>query len=284
MKKTRIAILGFGKVGQTIFNTIQSQDAFGEAFQVTALWNRTFSAFEGWDFPDEVKLFAHIKDLMQQLEEIDLLIECSHASILKKYAADIVQKTNLFISSPAAFGDAAFKLGLEQALQRSNFNCYLPLGASVGLWDVLRLDQANSLKSLEVIMKKHPDSFKIDEPKVVERMKYALNNAKPIKIFSGSIDLINQIAPQNTNTMAIYALAARSLGFSNCTGQLIADASLEAHIVELKVETIGGLKIHLIRDNPAQPDAVTGKATFGSFLNSLLHYQKGILHHHFTFC
>jgi hypothetical protein len=84
--------------------------------------------------------------------------------------------------------------------------------------------------------------------------------------------------------LSIYAMASPSLGFTNCQGTIIADRKLEAHIVECEVETTLGLKLHFTRYNPAKKDAVTGSATFSSFLNSLLYYKKGIAHRGVVFC
>lgn len=282
--KTKIAILGFGKVGQVLLNTIRDNTDFGNRFEVVALWNRSFSVFESVAIPKGISVYQNLEDLLQKLDKIDLVVECAHPTVLHQYATTILRKTNLFVSSPTAFANAAFRQKVEAELAAGQYTCYIPLGASVGLWDVIRLDQGGQLEALSVIMKKHPDSFKIKAPLVLEKMTTALEGTGAIEIAKGTIAEMNEIAPQNTNTMAIYAMAASALGFDHCQGILLADRALEAHIIELRVKTKGGLQLTLIRDNPAGHGAVTGSATFGSFLNSLYQYSNGILHQHFTFC
>ena len=282
MKK--IAILGFGKVGQKVWKTIQEQPLFKERFEVVALWNRTSSVFDDFDFSKSIEVYQDLDDLVQNLKEVDLVVECSHPNIVKQYAVEILKQTNFFISSPTAFADEVFRQQFFQQMANNSNKCYLPLGASVGIWDVIRLDQDGQLKSLKVSMKKEPASFKITAPKIVAKMEEAKKATTPITLAKAPIYEINKIAPQNTNTMSIYALAAASLGFENCEGHIVADQSLDAHLVELNIETKGGLKLSLLRDNPANRGQVTGSATFGSFLNSLYHFQAGIYHNHFTFC
>ena len=280
----KIAVLGFGKVGQTVVNTIQQHPTFKARFTVVALWNRTARVFDQFDHLDEVKIYETVPELLRHPEGIDLVIECSHPSVIRAHAEAILQRTNLFVSSPTAFADREFRLRYHQQIEATQYRCYLPLGASVGVWDLIRLDQDGQLKSLSVAMKKEPNSFKIKDPSILDKLETAKRSSTPITLIKGPIDEINEIAPQNTNTMAIYALAAASLGFDKCEGQIIADRSLNAHLVELTTETKGGLKLALLRDNPANRGQVTGSATFGSFLNSLYHFREGITHNHFTFC
>jgi hypothetical protein len=79
--------------------------------------------------------------------------------------------------------------------------------------------------------------------------------------------------------MAVGATIASNLGFDGVQGCLIADASLDdRHIVEIELTgpetTIGenkklGFHLKTIRTNPAQLGAVTGTATFLSFVSSI---------------
>ena len=118
----------------------------------------------------------------------------------------------------------------------------------------------------------------------MEKLQTAEQEDGEFEVFAGPVDALNQIAPQNTNTMSIYALAAQALGFKECQGAIYADRNLDAHIVKLYVETTLGLTLDLERYNPADPNAVTGSATFTSFLNSVFNLQNGINHNHFIFC
>ena len=65
------------------------------------------------------------------------------------------------------------------------------------------------------------------------------------------------------------------MGFDGVTGRLVADPSLVTH--EIEIETRGptrpdGSRFSCVtkRSSPAPPGAVTSKATYGSFLESLV--------------
>jgi len=159
---------------------------------------------------------------------------------------------------------------------------YVGTGAFWGAEDIAKMNERNTLRSLSITMKKHPDSYKLNEPlhsKLInERKKFGDQNGEII-LYSGPVRELCQLAPNNVNTMAVGATIASNLGFDGVQGCLIADASLDdRHIVEIELtgpETIIGEKkqlgFHLktIRTNPAQLGAVTGTATLLSFVNSI---------------
>jgi len=102
--------------------------------------------------------------------------------------------------------------------------------------------------------------------------------------------------------MACAALAAVNLGLDKTQAKLVADDRLDAHVIgtpspcplvvllpghgrrihpltpiTLEIEVTGPetpgygeFKVVTVRSNPAPPGAVTGQATYGSFLSSLL--------------
>ena len=280
----KIALLGFGKVGQVILEKIAQDPDWRSRFSVTHIWNRSKTVFEGVSLSSEITVCDSIDEIIACLDEIDLVVECSHPSILHAHGVEILRKTDLFVSSPTAFSDPDFHRMVVETLGTASSKCYLPVGASVGLWDIIRLDQNGQLKGLFVEMKKHPHSFRISEPEAKANLDKALATDQPVQVVSGPVGMINPIAPQNTNTMSVYALAAQALGFEGCQGSVVADTSLDAHIVTCKVETTLGLSLDFERYNPAKKDAVTGSATFSSFLNSLYYHQSGVEHNHFVFC
>ena len=96
-------------------------------------------------------------------------------------------------------------------------------------------------------------------------------------LFEGTVRDLCPLAPNNVNTMATAALAvSSSLGFDGTRATLICDPRLTTMAID--VEARGkepapgkpGLVVHSNRVNPSAPGAVTGMATFQSFLRSLL--------------
>ncbi len=109
----------------------------------------------------------------------------------------------------------------------------------------------------------------------------------PRVLWKGPVRELCPLAPNNVNTMACAALAAHNLGFDKTVGCLVADKSLQAHVIT--IEAFGpvaadGDRFHVStrRYNPAKAGSVTGSATFASLWSSLLvavtrlHQQAGI--------
>ncbi len=97
-----------------------------------------------------------------------------------------------------------------------------------------------------------------------------------VVLYEGPVRALCPLAPNNVNTMAAAAIAATNLGLNGVTGRLISDPDLtDWHVVE--VEVFGPISsngtqfnVKTVRSNPADPGAVTGSATYNSFLSSIL--------------
>ena len=280
----RLAILGFGKVGQKLVRTVLRDSAFNSKFKLAGIWNRSLDKLK--DHPDlkGIPIYNSLSDLLHDAASFDLVVECAHPDIFREFGPKLISESNIFMSSPSILGFDDFKLVFEKALSDSSNNCYLPIGASIGIWDIIKLDQQNRLQELSVTMTKHPDSFKIDHPEIRYRLDLARTSGKAVRLIEDSIDIINRLAPQNTNTMSIFNLGASHLSKKEKKGILVADPNIDTHIVQLHAVTSGGLELKLERINPAGHGAVTGNATFDSFTSSLLHFDIGIPHNSYIFC
>lgn len=279
-----VAILGLGKVGQTLLQSLETTPELKSLFVVRGLWNRSPSVFTDMDLPSGIVVYPDVETLLDNLSDIDLVIECSHPSVLIQYAGRILERSNLFVSSPTAFANPDFLDSIQQQLKHCQHQCYIGLGASLGVQDIIRLDRGRQIKSLEVEMRKHPDSFKLPGETEQAEQQIAREQDGDTVLASGTVGEVNAVAPQNTNTMSAFALAASNLGFSGCTARIVANPALDSHIVLCKVETEGGLRLTLLRDNPAGHGQVTGSATFYSFLESVTNHASGIRHNGFVFC
>jgi predicted dinucleotide-utilizing enzyme len=127
-------------------------------------------------------------------------------------------------------------------------------------------------------MKKHPASLKVEEPLRSKLQSYA-NDAAAVGefvVYEGSVRELCPLAPNNVNTMACAALAGFTLGFDGVKARLIADKSLEAHVIDIelrgpkKEDPNDEFRVSTTRINPAKVGAVTGSATYVSFVSSML--------------
>merc|ERR1712203_365176 len=149
----------------------------------------------------------------------------------------------------------------------------IPSGALWGGEDIRKMAERGTLTGLSVTMRKHPASFKL-EGELRERNREVKDEA--VVLYHGPVRQLCPLAPNNVNTMAAAAVAAQNLGFDGTWGRLVADPTAQDwHIIEVTVEGPVGpagnkFSVNTVRRNPANPGAVTGSATYASFLSSLL--------------
>jgi aspartate dehydrogenase len=153
---------------------------------------------------------------------------------------------------------------------------YIPSGALWGARDIQNMASRGNLCGLTVTMKKAPHHLKLLPPLSDALTEIVASGAKGESVlYDGPVRGLAPLAPNNTNTMAAAALAAHNLGMDGTRGRLIADPDLEAHIVEVEVEGAGKpgappFRCVTRRFNPAESGAVTGDATYASFMSSIL--------------
>jgi len=181
---------------------------------------------------------------------------------------------NLFVGSPSAFASKDLDECVH-AVQtgKTKNSIYVPVGALWGSRDISRLAEMKKLTALNITMKKHPTSYRLEEGEaktVLDRVLREETEGETI-LFKGTVRELCKHAPNNVNTMACLALASSpSLGFDAVIGCIVSDPALQSHVIEVDVVGQNGFKVQTIRDNPAGVGAVTGRATFDSFLCSIL--------------
>jgi len=209
----------------------------------------------------------------------DLIVEVAHPDISKKFGSIFLSAADYMPASTTAFADHELERSLLQEADRpTGRGLYIPRGALWGAEDIQRMSDDGSLKSLTVTMKKAPHHLKVlgslqaALDAVVAKGEAAVGETV---LYEGPVRALCPLAPNNVNTIAAAALAGRSLGLDGVIGRLVVDPSLQKHIVEIEVEgpsKPGGepFRVLTTRSNPAEKGAVTGDATYASFLNSLL--------------
>lgn len=176
------------------------------------------------------------------------------------------------VGSPTALSDTELETSLRNAADKHGL--YIPSGAFWGGEDIKKMADRGTLQALKVTMKKHPSSFKLEGDL---KLKNDQVIDKAVSLYDGPVRNLCPLAPNNVNTMAAAALAAHNLGFDKVQGCIVADPSLtDWHIVQVEVWGPGdidkGTAFHVktVRSNPAKIGAVTGSATYASFLSSVL--------------
>eukprot|EP01138_Halocafeteria_seosinensis_P002486 gb/GECG01002543.1/.p1 GENE.gb/GECG01002543.1/~~gb/GECG01002543.1/.p1 ORF type:complete len:292 (+),score=34.02 gb/GECG01002543.1/:1-876(+) len=272
--RTRVGILGFGSVGQYLTHAILHDEQVGKHFELAFVWNRTSEKLKQTEYVPKDKILEDI-ELAQNFSP-DLVVEICHPSVVQEYGGRIVQYADLFIGSPTALADPETERTIhEEAKKENGRGVYIPSGALWGAADIQKMAQRGTLKGLTVTMKKHPTSLKLTG-ELKTQLDEILQKQTPgtHTLYEGPVRSLCPLAPNNVNTMAAASIAAENLGFDSTTARLMCDFSMMEHIVEIHVkgpssDDSNQFSVQTTRVNPAQAGAVTGSATYGSFLSSL---------------
>jgi len=279
-QRCRVGVVGYGKVGQfMVENIVARPELFELVFVCDPVAADAVRGASG--VPEAAKLYD-----LDRFEEhcrggggIDLVVEVAHPDVSRKFGLRFLRVANYMVASTSVFADAAFEPALlAEARRATGHGICLPSGALWGVRDLQKMSDSGTLTGLHITIRKHPLSLKLlgQLKPALERVLAEKQPAETV-LFEGSVRDLCPLAPNNVNTMATAALAASStLGFDGTRATLICDPRLTTMAIDVeargKPQPDGkpGLVVHSRRVNPSKPGAVTGMATFQSFLRSLL--------------
>ena len=304
-----ISIIGFGKLGQFIAEWIRTESSAsgGEGAKrkrgadgtpsLAAVYTRRpldLATVDGdlRTFLVEKKVLL-TQDLGEAVRRCEVAVEVASASVYDQLAPLLVGRAKeetpftFFMGSPAAMGhcEPLTKFVSTLAADESSFTLLLgvPSGAAWGLADVRSMARAGKVARVTVTMEKHPGSLKIVDSaagggsagdEVRRLVEESAASGSRVEAYRGPVGPLTQAAPQNVNTMSVLALA--SLGFEQTEGVLVADPTLTSHDIRIDVwghpspaDPTDAFHVSTLRHNPAAPGAVTGSATYFSFVSSL---------------
>jgi len=271
-----VGIAGYGKLGQFIADKILNDEVVSQRLELVWVWNRSaevFSTEAGSMLPEGVVL-PNLDDFASR--DADLIVEVAHPNISRDYGERFLEKANYLMGSPTAMADESINATVRSAAAIANgHGVYVPAGALWGGDDIQRMASTGSLRSLLVRMKKHPSSMKL-QGALGEKLaaEYKEGSGEYI-VYSGPLRALCPLAPNNVNTMACAAIAGHTLGFDGLQAELVADDALEAHVIDIEARGPirpdgSSLSVITQRVNPAAPGAVTGSATYVSFVGSIM--------------
>jgi len=204
-------------------------------------------------------------------------VEVAHPLIVAEYGESFLEHADFMVGSPTVFADAGVELRLRKSAKNSvGHGCYIPSGALWGAQDIEKMASRRTISALTITMKKHPLSLKVEPPLTDLLQSYLKSEATDeFILYEGSVRELCPLAPNNVNTMACAALAAHNLGFDKVKARLVADKKLEAHVINIDVwgpqkGENSTFYVQTTRFNPAPTGAVTGTATYASFVSSML--------------
>lgn len=275
----KVGILGFGALGQHLYDSIAENSDIGTLLEVAFVWNRSADALER--VPEELRL-ANIEDCSAR--GADVVVEVCHPSVSATYAVLVMQGgADFVVGSPTALADSEIESAIRSvANSEEGGSLYIPVGALWGASDLQSAASRNLLVNLTLTMKKHPAMLNLTDPEINTKRRQLVENGEngshqgEVILYEGPVRSLCPLAPNNVNTMACAALACHNIGMDKTIGRLVADTRLTTHEIIIEAEgkanpeTGQKFTIRVARSSPAPIGAVTSKATYGTFLESLL--------------
>jgi len=284
-----IGILGCGSLGEFLIRNILSNPSLN--LTLAFAWNRSPNRLDLLIQQGLIPASARCDDLSTCSRfNADIIIEVCHPDVTKEWGSKLLLHSDFVCGSPTALADDAIFSKLiecvtDPKININNKGLYIPSGALWGAIDLRKLSQRKSLAFLEITMKKHPLSLKLEGELGSKLATFIASGSKPgieCILYEGPVRQLCPLAPNNVNTMAAAAIAAYdTLGFDGVQCRLIADFGLDAHIITIDargptrlgqdgLSNAQPFRVFTERYNPAAPGAVTGSATYLSFLSSIV--------------
>ena len=245
-KKVKVGIVGFGSLGKYLAQAILKDAQVSERCELAFVWNRTADKIptsnnnDGNFFVPQELVLHDLNDFASR--KADLIVEVCHPQIISEYGAKFLEQADFIAGSPTAFANSDVEKQLRGIATSGKFGCYIPSGALWGAEDIEKMASRGTLAKLTITMKKHPSSLKVDPILMTKINDYINNKDVPLLpngdfvVFEGSVRELCPLAPNNVNTMACAALAAHNLGFDVVKARLVANKTLEAHVIDIDVE------------------------------------------------
>jgi len=238
-KDERIAIIGYGAIGQRVYTSIRS---FLPSSTTIALLVRSNvqSALEAVA-PDLV--FENVDELLEW--KPTLAIECAgHSAVSTSVAALLERGTDVILASIGALGDEDLRQALSTAAERGNASLTI-ISGGIGALDALSAARLGGLEFVTYTGRKKPAAW-LGTP--AEERFDLRGLTVPTVIFAGNaVDAARQY-PKNANVTAATALAG--VGFEATQVELIADPTITQNVHEVHARGAFGELSLRIANNP----------------------------------
>ncbi len=238
--KKRLGIIGFGKIGQYIFEKLKN-DA-----DIIFIYDKNYPA----DSQAAQIYINDLKQLVDKSKETDLIVECAVPDVLKTVGSKLLENSNIMPFSLTAFADSEFAAHVKTILKTSGTKLYIPHGAILGLDGIF--GARSILNNVEIVTIKKPASL-------------GLSNTKREVVYKGNTREACFQFPRNVNVHAAVALCG--LGMENTQSVLISDPDVTTNKHIISIEAKGcNFKLEISSDSGS---GVTGAYTPVSAVESI---------------
>lgn len=247
-RRRRIGIVGFGLIGEYVYQQVKAHPQLDVAFVFDTDLNRTAA------LPQDI-LLERAEDF--GATQVDMVCELAHPEVSRRYGKMFLSKADYFLLSVTALADANLEHELLETARQSGHTLFVPHGGVVGLDAIV--EGRDSWTKVNIEMSKHPRNLDfsaagVDESSVTGRMV----------LYDGPTRDVCPLFPRNVNTHATLALAG--IGFDRTHSTLIADPKLDQAIVRITAESE---TVHLALDRSEGITGVSGASTPWSVFRSV---------------
>lgn len=249
----RVGILGAGFIGVGLYRWLATPEAAALGLAPAFVWARRPEALSG------IAPGHRLHSLDGPLPgEPALVVEAAHPDLSRRYGERILGVADYMPASVTALADDALAARLLAAAEAGGTRIVLPKGALVGLQTLL--STRDVWEEVAITFRKHPDSIDFGDP----GGRPGMPGGETV-IFDGPVREIARRFPRNVNTMVTCALA--TVGLDRCRGRLIADATLDHAVAEIRARGRDGSEVHTIKRQPMV--GVSGTEMLASTLRSV---------------
>lgn len=247
----RIGIIGYGQIGASLSAELRQAKDLG--IEIAFIYEADAERRAAVPAPLAIASMENAAGFRP-----DLVVEAARPDAVRRYGAEVLQKTDLMIMSVSALGDAQLEAALRSACRQYGTRLYIPHGATLGL-DGLK-DGLSIWEEVTITMKKNPRNLNFAAVPDIR----AGDITERTVLYDGPTRGVLPLYPKNVNSHATLALA--TLGMDRTRSVLVADPAIDLSIIE--IDAVGaGTRIHIERSNPIK--GVTGKLTILSVLESI---------------
>ncbi len=259
-KTERIALIGFGAIGQSVARLIGQNQS--EDLRLVSVLKR-----EPRRLPAEVveELGPVFTDSWEDLvsQRPNVLIEAAGVEAVRSYADKALScGMDLVVSSVGALVDDQFLLRLKRIASEHGQRLFVPSGAIGGL-DALSAALLVGLSTVSHTIRKPPRA--VLGPEQVVKVE---SQGKPLLLFEGPARESVVRFPENTNVTAAVSLAG--LGFDDTIVRVIADPELSRNTHEIVAQGAFGRLAVNVENEPSPSNPKTSQLAAASIARLLL--------------
>ncbi len=235
--KTKVGLIGFGAIGQTIAEALTAGDVPGH--ELSAVYVRPGHVLAALaSLPTKVAVVTEIEGLTGQ--GVDLVVEAaSQAAVAELGPAVLAAGAALHVLSIGALADSETRAALVSAAEAGESRIAIPAGALAGFRGLMAMRHAG-LSAVTYISTKPPLAWVGTPTGGID----LAGLTEPTVIFEGSAAVAALNYPKNANLAAAVALAG--IGFEETLVRLVADPTTQENSGRVIAEsTVGRLDLTL---------------------------------------